>query len=53
MAYKNSNDFKNEYPNGYSKGKDVYNGNGQKIGYKTGDGDYRTKDGQLYDNKRK
>jgi hypothetical protein len=57
MAYKNSEDFRNEYPNGYSKDGEVFDGNGTKIGYVTGDGDYRINDGsandrQLYDNKR-
>ena len=52
MPYKNSSNFRSEYPGGYSKGGDVYDGNGSKVGYVTGDGDYRTKDGQLYDNKR-
>ena len=50
MAYKDNEDFHNDYPNGYSKNGDVYDGNGNKIGYVTGDGDYRTKDGQLYHN---
>lgn len=57
MAYKNSEDFRNDYPNGYSKNGDVYDGNGNKVGYVTGDGDYRINDGssndrQLYDNKK-
>ena len=55
MAYKNSEDFRNDYPNGYSKNGDVYDGNGKKVGYVTGDGDYRINDGsandrQLYHN---
>ena len=50
MAYKDNEDFHNDYPNGYSKNGDVYDGNGNKTGYVTGDGDYRTKDGQLYHN---
>lgn len=58
MPYKNSEDFRNDYPNGYSKNGEVYDGNGKKIGYVTGDGDYRINDGsandrQLYDNKKK
>ena len=55
MAYKDSQDFRQDYPNGYSRGGDVYDGNGNHIGYVTGDGDYRinndpTNDGQLYHN---
>lgn len=55
MAYKDSQDFRQDYPNGYSRGGDVYDGNGERIGYVTGDGDYRinndpTNDGQLYHN---
>lgn len=55
MAYKNNQDFQRDYPNGYSRNGDVYDGNGNKIGYQTGDGDYRINDGsandrQLYDN---
>lgn len=57
MAYKNSSDFREEYPGGYSKGGDVYDGNDKRIGYVTGDGDYRITEpgynnGQLYDNKK-
>lgn len=57
MAYKNSGDFRKDYPNGYSQNGDVYDGNGNKVGYVTGDGDYRitdgsANDGQLYDNKK-
>lgn len=56
MAYKDNQDFHNDYPNGYSQNGDVYNGNGDKIGYVTGDGDYRINDNsdndrQLYSNK--
>ena len=55
MAWKNNRDFHNDYPNGYSKNGDVYDGNGNKVGYVTGDGDYRINDGssndrQLYHN---
>ena len=55
MAWKDSEDFRQDYPGGYSKGGDVYDGNVHKIGYVTGDGDYRINDGssndrQLYDN---
>ena len=50
MAYKNSENFREDYPNGYSRNGDVYDGNNNKVGYVTGDGDYRTKDGQLYHN---
>lgn len=56
MAYKDNSDFHNDYPNGYSKNGDVYDGNGNQIGYVTGDGDYRINDGsdndrQLYNNR--
>lgn len=55
MAYKDSRDFRSDYPKGYSRNGDVYDGNGHKIGYVTGDGDYRINDGsandrQLYHN---
>ena len=49
MAYKTSADFRAEYPNGYARNGYVYDGNGIKIGYVTGDGDYRV-NGQLYHN---
>lgn len=53
MAWKDSKDFRQDYPNGYVKNGDVYDGNGNRIGYVTGDGDIRinndpTNDGQLY-----
>ena len=53
MAYKDSRDFRSDYPKGYSR--NGYDGNGHKIGYVTGDGDYRINDGsandrQLYHN---
>ncbi len=56
MAWKDSQDFRSDYPGGYSKNGDVYDGNGNRIGYVTGDGDYRinndkANDGQLYHNK--
>ena len=56
MAWKNSSDFRNDYPNGYSRNGNVYDGNGNRVGYVTGDGDYRINndshnDGQLYSNK--
>ncbi len=55
MAWKNSKDFRSDYPGGYSKGGDVYDGNDNRVGYVTGDGDYRinnddSNDGQLYSN---
>ncbi len=55
MAYKDSQDFHNDYPGGYSENGTVYDGNGNDIGYVTGDGDYRINDGsdndrQLYSN---
>ena len=55
MAYKTNKDFHKDYPNGYSQNGNVYDGNGNKIGYQTGDGDYRindnsSNDGQLYHN---
>lgn len=54
--YKDSSDFREDYPNGYARGGDVYDGNGNHVGYVTGDGDYRitesgSNDGQLYHNK--
>ncbi len=57
MAYKDSQDFRNDYPNGYSKNGSVYDGNGHRVGYVTGDGDYRinndkNNDGQLYNNRK-
>lgn len=56
MAYKDSSDFRRDYPNGYSRNGNVYDGNSNKVGYVTGDGDYRINDGssndrQLYRNK--
>jgi len=56
MAYKDSQDFRQDYPNGSSRGGDVYDGNGNRVGYVTGDGDYRINDGsandrQLYSNR--
>lgn len=56
MAYKTNKDFHRDYPNGYCKNGTVYDGNNNKIGYQTGDGDYRITDGsandrQLYHNK--
>lgn len=58
MAYKNSENFRQDYPGGYQKDGKVYDGNGKQVGYVTGDGDYRinndkTNDRQLYDNKKK
>lgn len=55
MAWKNSENFREDYPNGYSRNGDVYDGNGNRVGYVCGDGDYRinndpTNDGQLYHN---
>ena len=57
MSYKDSQDFRNDYPGGYSKNGTVYDGNGNAVGYVTGDGDYRINDGssndrQLYNNKK-
>ncbi len=57
MAYKDSEDFRREYPNGYAKDGEVFDGNGKKVGYVTGDGDFRINDGsandrQLYHNKK-
>ncbi len=55
MATKNGSKFVEDYPNGYVKNGTVYNGNGERIGYETGDGDYRinhdkSNDGTLYKN---
>mgnify|MGYP005793704247 CR=1 FL=1 len=41
MPWKDSKDFCSDYPGGYSKGGDVYDGNDNRVGYVTGDGDYR------------
>ena len=51
MADKKNRDFQREYPNGYSKNGNVYDGNNHKIGYQTGDGDYRITDGSANDGK--
>lgn len=56
MAYKNSENFRQDYPNGYAKNGTVYDGNNKPVGYQTGDGDYRinndkNNNGQLYHNK--
>ena len=56
QLWQDSKDFRNDYPGGYSKGGDVYDGNDNRVGYVTGDGDYRinndkSNDGQLYHNK--
>ena len=56
MSWKDSQDFRDDYPGGYSKGGDVYDGNDNRVGYVTGDGDYQinndsSNDGQLYHNK--
>ena len=52
MAYKDGKDFRNDYPGGYVKNGDAYDGNNNRIGYVTG-GDIRinndkSNDGQLY-----
>ena len=51
MPYKTNQDFHDEHPGGYAKNGTVYDGNNNPIGYEPGDGDFRTKDGQLYHNK--
>lgn len=56
MVWKDSQDFRNDCPGGYSKDGDVYGGNDNCVGYVTGNGDYRinndsTNDGQFYQNK--
>ena len=53
MAYKDSKDLRQDYPNATVRGSDVYDGSNNRIGYVTGDGDIRinndpTNDGQLY-----
>ena len=58
MATKSSQEFREKYPNGYSKNGNVYDGNGNRIGYVTGDKDYRinndnSNNGTLYSNKKK
>lgn len=55
MAWKDSQDFRNDYPGGYSKNGDVYDGCGNRIGYVCDDGDYHivndpNNDGQYYHN---
>lgn len=55
MPWKDSGDFREDYPGGYSRGGNVYDGNGNQVGYVTGDGDYRISDNssndrQLYHN---
>lgn len=58
MAYKDSENFREDYPGVYSKNGEVYDGNGKRIGYVCGDGDYRINktgdpnDGQYYNNRR-
>lgn len=49
MATKNGKDFYVDYPNGYIKHGDVYDGSGNKVGYVTGDGDFRINDGSSND----
>ena len=54
--YKDSSNFREDFPGGYSRDGFVYDGNGNEVGYMTGDGDYRITesgpyDGQLYHNK--
>ena len=54
--YKDGSDFRRDYPNAYTKGGDVYDGNNNHVGHVTGDGDYRitesgANNGQLYHNK--
>ena len=36
MAWKDSQDFRNDYPGGYSEDGDVYDGNDNRVGYVTG-----------------
>ena len=53
MAWKDSQNFREDYPGGYSRNGDVYDGNGNRIGYVCGDGDYHinndpNNDGQFY-----
>lgn len=36
MPWKDSQDFRQDYPGGYSKGGDVYDGNDNRVGYVTG-----------------
>lgn len=55
MATKYGYQFRQDYPNGYSKNGCVYDGNGNEVGYVDGDGDYRihkddTNRGTLYKN---
>lgn len=57
MATKNGNQFRVDYPNGYIKNGDAYNGQGQKVGYVAGDGDIRinkdsSNNGTLYKNRK-
>ncbi len=53
MAWKEAKDFREDYPGGYSRNGDVFDGNGYRIGYVCGDGDYHivndpNNDGQYY-----
>lgn len=57
MAYKDSKDFREDYPGGYSRNGEVFDGNGNRIGYVCRDGDYHINndphnDGQFYDMKK-
>jgi len=58
MPWKDSKDFRTDYPHGYAKDGKVFDGSDHRIGYVTGDGDFRinndsNNDGQLYHMKSK
>ncbi len=44
MEWKDSVDFRKDYPGGYCENGDVYDGNGNRIGYVCGDGDFHVND---------
>ena len=53
MPWKNSTNFREDYPGGYVRNGDAYDGNGNRIGWVHGDGDIQinndpTNDGQVY-----
>ena len=56
IMYKDSSNFREDFPGGYTRDGSVYDGSGNEVGYVTGDGDMRITesgafDGQLYHNK--
>ena len=56
--YKDSSNFREDFPGGYTRNGSVYDASGKEVGYVTGDGDKRITEsgafeGQLYRNKQK